>query len=133
MRLPLLHMMSARRGKRGSAPAALDELAHRLRNDPTASECEEAAAILARLARTGKKPDSTAWADAGLNPANRPPDTDRDIDIYRAVESRLDAGATKAQAYARVASQYQISESRAKAIFLKYHRAEEQARQDMMD
>lgn len=130
-RLPLLHMRSARAGERGKARAALDELAYRLRHDPTPAECEEAARILARLSNGGR----AGWSAAGLNPARRPHGSGRiaPVDLYHAVETlRLD-GLPVAEARKRIARKYNLSFSRVKSVHLEYTRVDREAHKDLPD
>ncbi|HEX7338744.1 MAG TPA: hypothetical protein VF271_02300 [Rhodanobacteraceae bacterium] len=121
-RLPLLKMLAARAGA-GDVREALTELAHRLRHEPTAAECEEAARIFDHLAASVERARA-----AGIAPAH-PPLSPHGMDVYTAVEELRAAGVPLADSRHRAACAFRLSFSRVKAIHLEYLRATREARE----
>lgn len=127
-RLPLLHRHAAERGELGAARLHLEELAHRLRNNPSPEECERAAELFERMAA-----DPRAHLATGLAPKGRPPES-RWYDIGNEVEELTWQGQyTVPEARKRVARRHQMSGSRVKALHLEYLRAREEHRQACAD
>ncbi|HEX7349073.1 MAG TPA: hypothetical protein VF264_05450 [Rhodanobacteraceae bacterium] len=112
------------RGDRAVIGAYLQDLSKRLRDEPTQEECEAAAEVCERIASKG----AGAWAACGFVANHRPSIFGRDYEIWTAVRELVDFhNATRAQAYARVATKHGISASRVKAIFLRRERAWQRA------
>jgi len=108
------------RGEKTVVGAYLNDLARRLRDNPTSEECEAAAQAFDRIVTKGP----AAWAACGFIAANRPPQFRRDYEIWVGVrELVVFHDVEPEQAYIRVGTSYTLSASRVKSIYLKLERS----------
>lgn len=110
---PLLHKEDAENGVPGSAILYLQELAHTLRNSPSAESCAAAAELLERAARGGPRGAAKALY---LTTHHRPPEIERDNEVRERALYLLEQGMTLEDARTQLADRFELSYSRVKAL-----------------
>ena len=131
-RFPLFYKTAAEQGVRGAAVQYLEELASRLRDNPTQEECEAAAELLQRAAEGGSK---GAAAALHLTKAHRPlMSFEQKLRIGEAIDALVNDGRmNRDRAYRKAGAQFKLSASRIRAIYTEHLKAEREAQKGWQD